>query len=216
MKYEALILDLDGTLINTLPDIVKVVNSVTGRMGMPPCSEEKIRSSVGNGVEALLRNIGVPEQWNRQLSYEVSAGYRHMSHSSAWVYTGVREMLDVLVKSSISVCILSNKPIGGVRRSLADHLPEYSFASIGGASSGLPAKPDPGMLLEMLKELRIHPEKALVIGDGEADVMTASAAGADHVAVLWGYRSRDELSAAGATTFAERPMDIVSLAELQP
>lgn len=216
MKYDAVILDLDGTLINTLPDITDVVNSVIGNIGMSPCSEDRIRAAVGSGVEALLRKLGVPEQWNGPLAGEIASGYVRIKHSKAFVYPGVKEMLDRLFQGVDHVCVLSNKPMGGVLTSLKDHLPGYTFSRIGGSALGVPAKPCPDTMLEILGELGVEPARALMIGDGEHDCEVSMAAGTDHLGVLWGYRTRDILEGAGAENFAETPQDVLKFTDLSP
>lgn len=215
MRYDAVVFDLDGTLINTLPDITRTVNSVVGQIGMAPFSENQIEPAVGSGVEILLRKLGVPEELNHPFSHQVSSMYAAMDSSEAVVYSGVREMLSEIILSGVYVCILSNKPEKGIHKTLSDHFADFTFHGIRGSSPGRPAKPSPEALLDMLCELEIPPEKALMVGDGESDALVSKAAGTGHLAVLWGFRNREILCDAGAVNFAETTFDILKFMGLQ-
>lgn len=216
MKYDAVILDLDGTLLNTLPDITRVVNGVIADIGMAPVSRERIRSLVGSGVEALLEGLGVPEQWNAPLSEEISSRYARMNDPMSEVFPGVTRMLEVLFQGGAPVCVLSNKTTAGVKKALDHHFPEYPFTAFRGSAPGRPAKPSPDVLLEILGEAGVKPEEAVMAGDGETDVRVAAAAGTAHIACLWGYRSREVLAGEGADVFAESPLDVLRILELLP
>lgn len=216
MRYDAVVLDLDGTLLNTLPDITRVVNGVIADIGMAPVSRERIRSLVGSGVEALLEGLGVPGQWNAPLSEEISSRYARMNDPMSEVFPGVSGMLDALFKWGGPVCVLSNKTTAGVRKALGDHFSGYPFSAVRGSVKGRPAKPSPDVLLEMLSEVGAAPERAVMAGDGETDVKVAAAAGTVHIACLWGYRERKKLERAGASVFAESPLDVLRILGLRP
>lgn len=209
MKYNTVVFDLDGTLINTIPDIVTVVNSVIGQIGMTEKTEGQIRTGVGFGIEHLLRTLGVPEQWNSPLAFEVEGGYALLKDSKASVYSGVREMLEEISSSGIKMLVLSNKPQRGLEKSITEHLYFADFLAVRGSRVGTPAKPLPDVILEMLREFNISPESVLMVGDGEPDVLVSKAAGVDCLSVLWGFRTREELEEAGAELFAETPEDVV-------
>ncbi|MCK5785390.1 MAG: HAD family hydrolase [Candidatus Sabulitectum sp.] len=210
MTYNTVIFDLDGTLINTIPDVVAVVNSVIEQIGMAARTEGQVSACVGYGVEHLLRELGVPEEWNSPLALEVESGYAVVRNSKASVYPGVREMLTELSQAGLNLLVLSNKPQRGLDRSISDHLSFADILMYRGSHMGKPAKPSPETLLEMLKDLDINPETVLMVGDGEPDVLVSKAAGVDCLSVLWGFRTREELEEAGARMFAEKPEDVLS------
>ncbi|MCD4708886.1 MAG: HAD family hydrolase [Candidatus Sabulitectum sp.] len=211
MKYDAVIFDLDGTLINSIPDIVSVVNSVIEQIGMTERTEDQVKTGVGFGVEHLLRTLGVPEQWNSPLAMEVEGLYARLKNSKAFLYPGVREMIAELTGAGIVMGILSNKPQRGLEISVANHLSFADFKSIRGSEIGRPAKPSPDTLLKMLEEQELSPRSVLMVGDGEPDVLVSRAAGVDCLSVLWGFRTRKQLEDAGADRFADTPADVVSV-----
>lgn len=208
MKYDSVIFDLDGTLINTIPDIVTVVNSVIEQIGMTKKTEEQVSAGVGFGVEHLLRTLGVPEHLNSDLALEVEGGYASMKYSKALVYHGIKEMIREISQAGIRMFVLSNKPQSGLEKSLSDHLAFANFLAARGSQPGKPAKSSPRTLLKMLREFDVSPETVLMVGDGEPDVIVSEAAGVDCLSVLWGFRTREEMEEAGAEMFAETPADV--------
>ncbi len=211
MKYGTVIFDLDGTLINTIPDIASIVNSVIADIGMAEKTESQIRAGVGFGIEHLLRALGVPEQWNSPLAMEVEGRYARLKESKAFLYPGVHGMITELAGAGIKMGILSNKPQRGLEMSVSDHLSFANFSSIRGSEIGRPAKPSPEILLRMLEEVEAAPESVLMVGDGEPDVLVSKAVGVDCLSVLWGFRTRKELEDSGACLFADTPGDVVSV-----
>jgi len=211
MKYNTVVFDLDGTLLNTLPDIVLITNRVIEQIGMTERTEAQIKAAVGFGVEHLLRHLGVPEQWNSALAGEVDAGYARLRESRSFLYPGIREMIIELKRAGIKMGVLSNKPQRGLDNSVAKHLAFAEFASVRGSTPGRPSKADPEALLKMLLDLETDSRSTLVAGDGEPDVNVSRCAGIDCVSVLWGFRTRAVLEKAGACMFAEKPSDLVSL-----
>lgn len=208
MKYDTVVFDLDGTLINTIPDIVTVVNSAIGLIGISEKTEEQVKAGVGSGVEHLLRSLGVPERWISELSIEVENGYAGMKDSKALVYPGIKEMIIDLSEAGLRLFVLSNKPQRGLEKTISDHLDFADFLALRGSQPGKPAKPSPHVLIKMLLEFGITADSVLMIGDGEPDVLVSKAADIDCLSVLWGFRTREALRAVGAEMFADSPCDV--------
>lgn len=209
MPYNTVIFDLDGTLLNTIPDIVPSVNSILRRIGLPEKTREQVQAQVGYGVEYLLKNVGVPDNLVTEASLEMGRGFAEMKNSKALLYPGVAEMIEKLSARGIGMLVLSNKLQNGVDKSVSDHLNFAAFRGTRGSLPGKPAKPTADVLLEMLAEFTISSESVLFVGDGEADVLTSEAAGIACMSVLWGFRTKEQLEAAGAELFAETPEDVV-------
>ena len=209
MRYDTVIFDLDGTLLNTIPDIVPSVNSILKANGLPQKTTEQVQAQVGFGVEYLLANLGVPDKLIADAALEMGRGFAEIQKSNSFLYPGIAEMIEEFSAKKIGMLVLSNKLQIGVEKSVIDHLKFAPFLGIRGSLPGKPAKPSPDVLWEMLAEFELTAEKVLFVGDGEPDIMTSKAAGIDCMSVLWGFREEEQLVAAGAKLFAETPEDVV-------
>ncbi len=210
MKYDTVIFDLDGTLINTIPDIAHVVNSVLGKAGIKTKTETEICSCVGFGVEHLLHSLGVPEHLNSALTQQVTDGYSRIGNSEASLYPGVVNMINEISEAGLRIFVLSNKPQEGLEKSVSDHLSFADFLDARGSLPGKPAKPSPDTMLQMLSCYKADHNSTLMVGDGEPDIQVSRAAGVDCLSVLWGFRTRELLEKAGANMFATTPRDVVN------
>jgi phosphoglycolate phosphatase len=207
MKYQTVVFDMDGTLVNTIPDIVFVVNSVLRKNGIAEKSMNEVKNGVGFGVEHLLRTLEVPEHLISGAVIEIDKEYSCMKTSKSFVYNGIRKLIEKVSSAEVHIFILSNKLQGSLERSVSDHLSFANFLHVQGSQPGNPAKPSPDMLLKMLHKFEEPIDSVLMMGDGEADVAVAKAAGIRCLSVLWGFRSRKVLEASGADLFAATPKD---------
>ncbi|MEA3266153.1 MAG: HAD family hydrolase [Candidatus Fermentibacteria bacterium] len=208
MRYDTVIFDLDGTLVNTIPDIVSVVNSVLSGAGLEERSEDSIRDGVGFGIESLLRTLGVPSGLIPAIAQEVTRGYTQTGRSKAFIYPGVKKMLTDISSADIRLFVLSNKPEEALAKSVSDHLSFADIVDFRGSMPGKPAKPLPDTLELIIQEFDLKKESLLMVGDGEPDIQVSKGVGIDCLSVLWGFRSRVELEAAGGKLFAETPGDV--------
>ncbi len=208
---KAVVFDLDGTLVNTIPDITSTVNSVLHSHGFAEKSMSEVEAGVGFGVEHLLQTLGVPGKMNSRMVNEINRVYSEMKHSKSYLYSGIESLIKRVSKAGIMMFILSNKLQRSLEKSVSDHLCFAEFLSITGSQPGFPAKPSPVLLLGMLDRFNVPLDSALMVGDGEADIAVARAAGIPCVSVLWGFRSREALEVAGADLFAETPEDAAEL-----
>ena len=126
-------------------------------------------------------------------------------------YAGVPEMLDRLTAGGYRLSVLSNKPDAFTRLCVEQLLPHWTFAPLYGQRPGVPKKPDPAAALAIAAELDLDPAEVLYLGDTATDMHTARAAGMAAVGVLWGFRSADELRAAGARHLITHPGELAPL-----
>lgn len=214
-RIKAAIFDLDGTLLNTLPDLVVVTNTALANAGMPPRTEREILGFVGNGVKSLISQA-VPEGTSPEELTKVYDEWCRLHHELGTrltePYPGVVEMLEALKARGVALGVLSNKFDDGVQEVVAQYLPGY-FTVVHGESAEIPRKPDPTGLRRSIAELGVAPEETLYAGDSPNDVRTAHAAGAFPVAVAWGYHAEEDFQAPGAepTLMAHQPQDILAL-----
>jgi phosphoglycolate phosphatase len=203
----AVLFDLDGTLLNTLDDLVDATNATLSHFGCPQRTWEEVRQFVGNGAERLIR-LALPGKADDPDVYEVLSYYKdyYAAHSQIKTrpYAGILEALHA-VRQEYPVAIVSNKPDNAVKILCAQYFGDtYAL----GESDTCPRKPAPDMVHKALKA--IGAETCIYVGDSEVDVLTARNAGMPCLSVLWGFRDKEILVDAGATHFCENPADLLS------
>lgn len=212
-KYEAVIFDLDGTLLNTLEDLRDSVNYGLNQYGMPERSLEEIRHFVGNGVQRLIE-LAVPEGITQELQGKIFEAfkehYKIHCNDKTRLYEGIPELLTELKRREFPMAIVSNKLQEGVDSLWELYFKEYLHTAIG-ARDGIRKKPAPDTVIEALKILGVSRERAVYIGDSEVDIATARNSEMDCITVTWGFRTREEQKKAGAVKFVDKPEDIIPL-----
>lgn len=211
MKYEAVIFDLDGTLLDSIDDIRDSVNHTMTALGLPEISREQALARVGNGSGRLIE-LCVPGGRDGALLEPALSEYSRWYAAHCLIktkpYDGILELLAALGERGVKCAIVSNKPDEAVR-SIAERFFSGLVLSAVGERPGVRRKPAPDTILKAALELGAAPEKCVYVGDTEVDIMSARNAGMDCVTVLWGFRSREELIDAGAAVFAETPGELL-------
>ncbi|MBR4361025.1 MAG: HAD family hydrolase [Clostridia bacterium] len=209
---KAVIFDLDGTLINSLPDIAAAMNRSLALFGLPTYPEADYKFKVGNGVFKLTeRAVGSHTEYYDRVLAAYRADYAQHSRVNTTAYRGVPEMLSALESRGMRLCVLSNKDQTDVENVLACYFPNILFAAIQGRTEGLPLKPDPTGALRVAQSLALPPEDFWFVGDTSTDMLCGAAAGMETVGVLWGFRPREELIAGGARELAADPAELQEL-----
>ena len=192
--------DLDGTLLDTLEDLQNATNHILRMFGCPEQSREAVRRAVGNGAANQLRCCFPAETEESTLQKALKAYklyYTDHCQIKTAPYSGVPEQLKKL-QEKYPVGIVSNKPDSAVKALCADCFPGV-FAL--GESNACPRKPAADMVFAAMKKLGI--DQCIYVGDSEVDVLTAKNAGMPCLCVLWGFRDKEELAAAGGVHFCE-------------
>ncbi|PAU88236.1 phosphoglycolate phosphatase [Pseudomonas sp. WN033] len=191
---ELVMFDLDGTLIDSVPDLAAAVDVMLAQLGRAPAGIDKVRHWVGNGARVLVRRAladaiehDVVDEAQAQAALALFLTAYAGDHSRSQLYPGVRRFLDHLAAASVPLALITNKPSRFLPELLADKgLGGYFRWQIGGDS--LPVqKPDPAALQQVMAEARVEPERALFVGDSRSDILAARAAGVAVVAVSYGY-----------------------------
>ena len=213
MLYPAYIFDLDGTLLNTLGDLVRLTNKVLDNFGWPARSRDEILNYVGNGGRALLAKAvpaGVEdEEIDRAFKYWQEL-YPEYGHAFTVPYDGIPEMLAQLKAGGAKLGVLSNKFDGAVQDVIAHHFPGL-FDAVRGEGPDTPRKPDPTGLRRMAADLGVKCNEIIYVGDSPSDMETALNAGAYPVGVSWGYRSVESLASAKAGCVIDAPHDLLDI-----
>jgi phosphoglycolate phosphatase len=189
------VLDLDGTLLDTLDDLAASVNAALVEVGRPPRSRSEIERFVGEGARNLLERAVAP---HAELAVPaLAAWWRHYDAHCLDRTRPFAGLPQLLTRSGRRLAVHTNKP-GRVARHILSGLGlRDRFALVTGGDEA-PRKPDPAGTLEIMRRLGARPEDTVFIGDSPTDVRTARRAGVTMVAVTWGFRPREELRAAGA------------------
>ena len=209
------VFDLDGTLLDSIPDIARSMNEVLARHAYPTHPEQAFRHFVGNGV-GLLVERALPESARtpglmQPFQKEYMAYYAQHMHELTQPFDGICETLETLLDRGVLLSVASNKPHEVMAEIMQHYFPSIRFSAVFGHRKGYKVKPDPTIVFDILKLTGTSPEDVLYLGDTAVDMCTAQAAGVQSVGALWGYRTREELTDAGADFLAEKPQDLLAL-----
>ena len=210
MKFETIIFDLDGTLLNTLTDLTNAVNHVLGNHGYPLRTTAEIRRFLGNGARSLLTQAlprGTSEEKISALLEEYQPYYLQNSERETRPYEGIPGLLDELCRKGVKIAVLSNKGDLQVKPLVAKYFPQISVAL--GETEGLRRKPHTDMVEEVLRRLNADPKTAALMGDSEVDGKTANNAGIAYLAAGWGFRDKEELLPFAPALYLEHPSDLL-------
>ena len=211
LNYKAIIFDLDGTLLNTLDDLMDSVNEMLMIKGYPEISYEQTRSFVGNGMMKLVeRSLPHGLCKNDVLScYDIFCEhYKVNMENKTAPYDGIREVLQKLKELGVKTVVTSNKNDDAVK-TLCGKIFGNLLTDATGVKENVPPKPDPTMVINAISALGLKKEECLFVGDADTDILTAKNAGLTSLGVLWGFRDRDVLEASGADRIISIPQEIV-------
>lgn len=194
--------DLDGTLLDTLADLTDATNYALRSLGYPERTIAEVRSFVGNGAGRLMAKA-VPEGVDSAPALAAFQKY-YADHCriKTGAYPGIMEALEK-VRQEYPVAIVSNKPDGAVKILCQQYFPGI-YAQ--GETADIPRKPAPNMVKAAMAAIGV--DTCIYVGDSEVDVLTAKNAGVPCLSVLWGFRDKAEIIAAGGTHFCEKPEDL--------
>ena len=205
-----ILFDLDGTLLDTLEDLLDATNYALRCHGFPERSLPELRRFVGNGAYNQMR-LSAPEDTEpeelRRLLDTYKPYYTANCRRKTRPYVGIGDML-AAVQEKYPVAIVSNKPDAAVKRLCADYFPGiYAL----GEAPDCSRKPAPEMVRKAMAA--IGAENCIYVGDSEVDVLTAKNAGVPCLCVLWGFRDKEDVTAAGGMHFCEEPRHLAEKIE---
>jgi len=210
-EYDTYIFDLDGTLLDTLVDLAASTNYALSRYGMPEHTNEDIRNFVGNGVRKLIERAVPGGECNRDFENVYRTFREHyMKHSldTTGPYPGINEVLAEMKKRGKKLAVVSNKFYAATEELCRHFFGEYIEVAIG-ERENIRKKPAPDSVFEAMRRLGADKSNTVYIGDSDVDIETARNSGLPCISVLWGFRSRDFLVEHGATTFIEKPAELL-------
>ena len=209
---KAVIFDLDGTTLNTIEDLQNSMNIILRRYKMEETTREKMISYLGRGARNLIKDH-FSKQTSEETIDKIASEFVEVYSSNYNVYTkpydGIYELLIELQRQGIIIAVNSNKPNAFCEKLMSSHFPKIKFEIIIGQRKGIPIKPDPYSLNEIIEKLNINKNEVIYIGDSESDVMTAKNAGVQIIGCAWGFRGFEALKQAGADIVISSPKELL-------
>lgn len=216
--FDTFVFDVDGTLLDTLDDLVVLTNDALADFDLPSRSREEINSFVGNGVKALIYQAvpdGTPQEVADACLVRWKETYSVYPNDLTKPYPGVEALLAELRRRGCRLGVLSNKFDGGVQFIMDKCLPGAVDVQHGeGGPLNFPRKPDPRGLLATIEELGSAPERTVYVGDFPSDIHVARNAGCYAVGVDWGYHDPSDFAKEGwdPDVLVSDPAQILALA----
>ena len=214
-RFDTVLFDLDGTLLDTLEDILAAANYTLREMGYPERTLAEMRRFVGNGAEMQVRRAfgaGADEALIQKALVQYKAYYAAHCQGKTRPYDGVLELLAELKRRGYRLAMVSNKPDEAVRPLAAQYFGGLMDAAMG-ETAARRRKPAPDMVNDALAALGADRTRAVYVGDSEVDIETARNAGLPCISVCWGFRDREQLAEAGATEIAATAPELLALLE---
>ena len=207
------IFDLDGTLLDTIADLAAATNHALQKNGFPMHDVETLRTFVGNGIGKLLERA-LPEEGRsadnvERLRSDFVPYYDGHNADLSQPYPGVAELLSNLQQKGTMLAVASNKYQAATVKLVAHYFPNIHFVSVLGQREGVPVKPHPGIVHDIMVSAGVTADEVLYVGDSGVDMQTACNAGVEAVAVSWGFRPRQELEAASPLAVIDRAEDLL-------
>lgn len=213
MKYKLAIFDMDGTILNTLEDLMDALNYALRKNGYPEHGIDDVRRFVGNGMWKLIERA-VPKGTDKDIQVRVHDDFMAYYHihcaDKTKPYNGILSLLGELRKLGCKTAVVSNKADVAVHELCEQYFPHMFDCEIG-ARDGISNKPAPDSVNEVLKTLKIDKSNAVYIGDSDVDVATAQNAHMDSIIVTWGFREKEFLKAQGGKVFADTTEEILQM-----
>lgn len=211
-----IIFDLDGTLLNTIADLAQSVNHALQTLGYPVHEESAYNFMVGNGINKLFERA-LPEGEKTEenvlrVRREFIPFYNEHNADKSRPYPGISKLLEEMQEKGIQLAVASNKYQSATAKLIAHYFPTIPFIAVFGQREGIPVKPDPTIVHDILDIAQVAKEDVLYVGDSGVDMQTAANAGVTACGVTWGFRPRTELEAFHPTHIVDKAEDIAAIA----
>lgn len=208
MKYELVLFDLDGTLLNTIDDLGEAVNHAMAQHGFPLRTRSEYTKMVGHGVRNLVMKA-LPDDVRDDEAVVDAALADFMAYYTAHIdihtypYAGMQELVGELYRKGILMAVASNKFQEGTEHLVARFFPDIPFVAVLGNRPGFPLKPDPEIVNEVLRKTGVGKERVVMVGDSPTDMNTAANSGIEFIAVSWGFRNVKDIEGLTVVDTAE-------------
>jgi phosphoglycolate phosphatase len=211
MNYDLIVFDLDGTLVDSIPDIADIYNSILRQEGFPEYPVDDYRDFVGWGLKKALAFVlpgNVPEETIQKMMDGIIDEYRDRPAKLSYVYPGISQLLGYLRDSSVPMIVYTNKPEELARSVVESLFPRSIFEEVLGYTERFPHKPDPSALKEYIQSRSTPLSSILMVGDTPVDLETARNAAVSFAGASWGFRSESVLREAGSDKNFSSPAEL--------
>ena len=213
--FDSVIFDLDGTLLNTIDDICDSLNIALESQGFRTHNSEETKAFVGSGVKIMVERALGLQNYDEDTFEKVRATYMKEYALRQAIktrpYEGTIDLLIELKKRGIKIGLLSNKPHQDTLRVVDFYFGLDKFDVVLGQREGIPVKPDPTALFELIDLLKTTKDKCIFVGDSDVDMMTANNGEIKKIGVLWGFRTIDVLKSKNADYIVSSADEILSI-----
>ncbi len=215
MPKHLAIFDLDGTLLNTIADLATSTNQALEACGFPTHPVEEYPMYVGNGINKLFERALPAEARTEENILRIRAHflpfYDEHNADLSIPYPGIPQLLEKLQRNGVQIAVASNKYQRATEKLIRHYFPNIHFAAIFGQREGIPVKPHPQIVEDILAIVPVKKEEVIYIGDSGVDMQTALNAGVESIGVTWGFRPREELMQHAPTHIVDTAQDIEKL-----
>jgi phosphoglycolate phosphatase len=209
-RFDAAIIDLDGTLVDTLGDFEVALNLTFADLGLPSASRHAVSLAIGKGSEHLIRTLLGPAKQHLYIRAwdHYQAHYQNINGQHSDVFEGVIEGLERLLRAQWRLACLTNKPVDFARELLRLKGLEPYFQAVFGGDSFERKKPDPLPVRATCQALGTLPERTLMVGDSRNDALAANGAGCEVVLMRYGYNHGEPVESVPALAYLDRLDDL--------
>ena len=220
LNYELIAFDLDGTLLDSVPDLTLAAQKTLAAIGFPSVTEEQVRDYVGNGADVLIAralsqsmdiDLSIEESIKKEARKLFDHYYALGGHALSHLYPGVRETLFKLHELGLKLALVTNKPSEFVPEILKQHQIEHFFIDCLGGDAFTEKKPNPIGLHWLMNQHNIIPEKMLMVGDSKNDIMAAKNAGCLSFGLTYGYNHGEPISSSNPDFVADNISDLIDV-----
>lgn len=214
--YKLVIFDLDGTLLNTIGDLAESCNYALKMCGYEPHPVSAYNFFVGNGIMKLFERA-LPEDARdaktlREMREYFLWHYERNNNVKTKPYDGIIELLASLQRDNYMLAVASNKYQEATENIVKDYFGGFDFVKVLGQRDGIPIKPNPHIINEILDAAQVDANETIYVGDSGVDASTATnVKGITFIGATWGFRPKKELEENGAEIFANSPEDILNI-----
>ncbi len=213
MNIQAIIFDLDGTLLDTLDDLGDSVNHVLEKYHYPQRTKEEIRSFIGNGIKKLIERAlpyRIEDNEFEKVFNDFQAYYQIHCLDKTIPYPHILELLKMLKEKNYKTAIISNKSDDKVQVLKKAFFPDLIDLALG-TKDFAKTKPNPESTLQLIHDLNVPLSSCLFVGDSEVDIQTAHNANIPCVSVSWGFKSKEALLKNGAQIIIDTPLELIKI-----